>query len=240
MTPGASTCSSRPSLTTGNPVGYGERRLLVVSHEYRGGAACPQYAGHLPPHLAAQPRVQVAERLVQQHGGWPRSDGACKGDPLLLAAGELVWVSPLQAAELHKLDDLCQTLIPLAGPKFVQAEGDVLRNSLVREEGVLLEDHAHVPAVGGDMLRRPRHHAALDADLPSVDPLEPGDETQKGGLAGPAWAEDGEHLSRPQGEADSVHRGRWAKALGNGRALYDRRSHSHFGPRYAGRSRVAR
>ena len=211
-----------------------------MSHDYRGGAALAEYAGHLTPHLAAQPRIQIAERLVQQHGGRLGGDGACKGDPLLLSAGQLVWISSLQAAELHEVHDLGKPPVALEARQFVQAEGDVLGNRLVREERVLLEDHAHVPAVRGHVPRWPRHHAALDADLPSVQPLESGDETQEGGLPGSARTKDGEHLTRHEGEAYAVHGGRRAKALGYGRALYDRWSHSAFAPKYAGRSRVAR
>ena len=45
--------------------------------------------GDLEPHLHAQRRVEVGQRLVEQEGLRLAHDGAADGDALALAAGEL-------------------------------------------------------------------------------------------------------------------------------------------------------
>src|SRR5438309_210445 len=47
-------------------IGDGERLLLIVGHEDRRGGGVAQDAPDLLPHLRAQVRVQIRERLVEQ------------------------------------------------------------------------------------------------------------------------------------------------------------------------------
>jgi hypothetical protein len=73
---------------------YGRRSRLIASGRMptttRGqGRAGPLVdAGDLAAHLAAQDRVQVAERFVEQEHQRLAHDGAADGDPLALAAGQ--------------------------------------------------------------------------------------------------------------------------------------------------------
>ncbi len=73
-----------------NLVGQRERLALVVGDEYAGGAAGLQRPDHRAAGLLAEPGVEGRERLVEEHQRRAWRQRAGQGDPLLLAAGELV------------------------------------------------------------------------------------------------------------------------------------------------------
>ena len=82
-----------------DPVGERERLLAVVRDEQHRDAERPDDVGHLRAKRLAQERVDVRPRLVQEHELGRRSEGASERDALLLAAGELVRVAPLEPVE---------------------------------------------------------------------------------------------------------------------------------------------
>jgi len=143
-------------------------------------------------HLFADPRpqtgVEVGEGLVEEK--CPRLGDERPGQrhPLLLAAGELVRVALAEAAEADRL----QRRIDL-GPVGPAPErvADVGGDVHVREERVVLEDHAdpallrgHRPAATADLL-------AANLDGAGVGTLAAGDQPQRGRLAAAAGAEQG-------------------------------------------------
>ena len=71
------------------PVGHGERLLLVVGHHHRGEAELALQLADLDPHLLAQLGVEVGERLVEQQHVGPDGERAGQRHALLLAAREL-------------------------------------------------------------------------------------------------------------------------------------------------------
>ena len=84
----------------------------------------------------------------QQHLGL-HDQGAGQGDPLLLAAGQLVRGAVLQADEVHaRQRDLHGAVhVVVRAPAQFQPVGDVLRDAQVREQRVALEDHRHRAAL---------------------------------------------------------------------------------------------
>ena len=70
-------------------VGHGHRLDLVVGDVDHRGAELLVQLGDLEPHGAAQRRVEVGERLVEEEGRGLADDGAADRDALALAAGEL-------------------------------------------------------------------------------------------------------------------------------------------------------
>src|SRR5918992_521425 len=79
------------------------------------------------------------------------------------------------------------------GPR--QPESDVLRNGEVREEGVILEDEADLPALGRHRCARSRDKVVAESDLTGVGLLEPRDQPQQRGLTAAARAEQREGLA---------------------------------------------
>ena len=76
---------------------------------------------------------------------------------LLLTAGQLMRVATLEAFQADQAEHVLHTHFPLAPAQPAQAEGDVLLNTEVGEQRVLLKHHADVSVFGRYHLIRRRH-----------------------------------------------------------------------------------
>ncbi len=90
----------------GDPVAHRQRLFLVVRDEDEGHADVLLERLQLDLEILAQAGVERPERLVQEQHPGPQHERARERDALLLAAGELVRLSPLEAGELHELEHL--------------------------------------------------------------------------------------------------------------------------------------
>ena len=129
----------------------------------------------------------VGEGLVEQYDLGTRRERPRERDPLLLAAGELVRHPPAEALEVGEVEHL---LHPAAPPLARgQAEGDVVEDVEVGEEGVVLKDHADVPLLRWDVQAGSGHGPAADLYPSRLRRLEAGDQAQGGRLAAARRAE---------------------------------------------------
>ena len=94
-------------------------------------------------------------------------------------------------------------------PPGPQAEGDVLEDREVGEQGVVLEDGVDGPPVGG----QPRDVRAAEQDLAVVGDLEARDDAQQRGLAASRGTENRHELAGGHGERHSVECRHRAEAL---------------------------
>src|SRR5919112_1188880 len=134
-------------------------------------------------------------------------------DPLLLAAREHVRLAPLEAGELHHLAGLRDPSFQLltlyaASP---EAEGHVVEDVEVGEDGVGLEDGVYGPPVR----RHPAHRVPVDGDTAPGRFFETGNHPQRRGLAAPARSQQREELALVDVEREVTDRDELPKALGN-------------------------
>lgn len=166
-------------------------------------------AFELQLHLTAQFQVEGAERLVEQQYLRVVDQGAGHGDPLLLAAGELVRLLAGLLAELDEFQHLAHLLLDAPDAAPAQTEGDVLEDVEVREEGVGLEDGVHRPLV-----RRERGDVLVaETDGAGGGFLQAGDHPEGGGLAAAGRAEQGEEGTLGHGQVEGVDGGERAVGL---------------------------
>src|SRR5262249_12928779 len=101
-----------------------------MGHIDRGDFGLLVNAPDLEPHLLAQVGVEVGKRLVQPERFWLNPQGRSQCPPLLLPAGELVWVAPLESRQSYQLHYRLDLLFDLRRrkPAHFQAESDVLKN----------------------------------------------------------------------------------------------------------------
>ena len=151
----------------------------------------------------AELAVERAERLVHQQDARFEDDRARERDPLLLPAGQLAWVSIAEVAEFHQAEGVGHPTVDLGPrpPAHAQGERDVLGGGHVREQRVVLEDHADIPPVG----RHARHVAAVDLDRATARAHETGDHPERRRLARPGRPEQRHELPAPDLEIDAVH-----------------------------------
>src|SRR4029434_5630680 len=85
-------------------VGEAEGLDLIVGDEEHGDAEAALEELHLHPHLLAQLRVEIAERLVEEEEIGLVHEGAAEGEALHLAAAQESAGPSLHAAQAHELE----------------------------------------------------------------------------------------------------------------------------------------
>ena len=83
-----------------------ERLVLVVRHEQARDAELPVQVVEPVAEVLADPRVEGAERLVEQEHPRPRRERPRERDPLPLAARELIGVPVGEGRQLHQREQL--------------------------------------------------------------------------------------------------------------------------------------
>ena len=181
-------------------VGEGEGLLLVVGDVDEGDAELLVHLLELDLHVLAHLEVQGGEGLVEEEHLGLVHDGAGDGDALLLAAGEGFHVAVLVVGHGHELEDLADALLDLVLGHFLEleAEGDVVVDVQVREQGVALENgvqRALVRRDAGELL-------AVQEDGTFVRLEEARDHPQEGGLAAAGGTEEGEEFAAADVQVD--------------------------------------
>ena len=153
-------------------------------------------------HLGAERGVEVRQGLVEEEERRATHDGAAHGAALALPAREGPGEPVEQGPEPEHLGGLGDALLDLLRIGFakLETEGQVLADREVGIERVRLEHHGDVPIAR----LQPRHLAITEIDRALIGDLQPGEETQKGGL--PAAARPDEHREGAlrDGEADAL------------------------------------
>src|SRR5207247_6532598 len=89
-----------------DPIGEGERLLLIVRDIDEGHAEPALKDAHLDTQLLAQLRVQIGKRLVEQQHLWLDDERTCDGHALLLSTRQLAWPSVAKALESDEGESL--------------------------------------------------------------------------------------------------------------------------------------
>ncbi len=183
----------QPAAQDGDPIAEGHRLRLIVGDVDGRRAELVLQARDLRPHLHAQLRVEVGERLVHQEGLRLAHDRAPHRHALALAAGE---VGRLALELLDEVEHLRRSA-HLAGDlvlrplRQLQREAHVLGDRHVRVERVGLEDHRDVAllrrAVGDD--------GAVDQHVAVGDLLQAREHPQRGRLAAAGGADEDHELA---------------------------------------------
>ena len=214
----------------GDAVGEFERFFGIVGDDEGDAAGIPQRTPGIFPQASAQGGIDVGERFVEKHGSGLRSECPRQCNPLLLAAGEGVWVAILKAIKTHRRKLLFHHgahILPSRGlAPGHQAKRDVLGYGAMREKHMVLEDEADGPTLGGLVHALPSHPPSVEQDLAGLQSLEPGREPQQGALAAAGWAEQagdgtglGCEIDIPQHSLRLVCVGDGAKLKAQGRPL---------------------
>ncbi len=198
----------------GHAVGDGEGFFLVVGDVEGGEAGLAADAADFAAHFDAEAGVEVREGLVQEEAAGADDEGAGEGDALLLAAGELVDAAGAEAGHLDGGEGGFDALGNFGGGEaaFFEAEGDVAGDGLMGPEGVALEHHAKLAAVGrelGDVF-------FVEEDAAGVGLAEAGDGAEEGGFAAAGGAEEEEDFAGGDAKVEVVEGEGVAKALGEG------------------------
>ena len=158
----------------------------------------PDLGAHLQPQLG----VEVGQRLVHQHQRRLQHDRAGDRDALLLPAGQLAGELARVLVELDEAQRLVHppARLGLGHPRHLQSEADVGAHRHVREERVVLEDHAEAAPL--------RRHVSIRRSssqiAPPVSGSRPARQFSAVDLPQPGRAEQRDELAAPDGQVEPV------------------------------------
>ena len=137
--------------------------------------------------------VDGGKGLIQEQNLGIRCQSPGKGHALALTAGELVGITLFHARQADEVDHFQDPLPYLLFRPLLdfQAEGDVIENGHIAEQGVVLEDEADAPLGSGNVV----DPAAVDEDVAAVGILQAGQHAQDRRLAAAAGTEEGDELA---------------------------------------------
>ena len=159
--------------------------------------------------------VQRAERFIKKHHFRRSGQRPCQRYPLLLPTGQLRRITVAESSELHHFQKL-RDLLPddvfrrtLPARQHGKPKSNIIGNSQVLEERVMLEDKADMARTHGDI----GHIAAIQDDAPTVRRFQPGDQAQQGRLAAAGRAQECRHLARLNAQIRGQERRKLAETL---------------------------
>ena len=196
-------------------VGDAAGEAHLVGDEQHGHAVFREPLHH-PQHLLGQLRVECRGHLVEQHHLGPHGERAGDGDPLLLAARELVRIGVELLGEAHELEHLLGDRPGLAPATLLHDPGrqhDVLADAQMREQIVALEHDADVGAERPQVARIVVERVAGDRDVALADLLQPVDAAEHRALARAAAADQRHDLARLDRQRDPFQDLERAEAL---------------------------
>ena len=192
-------------------VADGQRLLLVVGDEQGGDADLGLDPADLVAQRGAHLGVERAERLVEQQHLGLHGQRPGERDTLLLAAGELVRVALGRAAPSSTSSSISATRLSALGLAASGVCADRTRRSWPRSGwGTGCSSGTPCPccacAAGSRVMSVPP-----DQDRRRVGELEAGGDAQRGGLAAPARAEQGDQLAFLHLEIEARAAPRWCR-----------------------------
>src|ERR1039458_215345 len=178
------------------------RLLLVVGHQEESDARAALHGLELDAHLFAQFGIERGERLIEQQDAGLKHQRAGESDALALTAGKLRGAAVFLAGETDQLQNFAHTGVDIGGAVALEAELYVAARGEMGEEGVILEDGAHVALIRFALI----DDFAVEQDVAGSGLLEAGDEAQRGGLAASRWAQQREEAASRNGQRDLADR----------------------------------
>src|SRR5215211_1759094 len=205
-----------------DPVAQPQRLGQVVRDEEHRLAGLVLEPDDLVLHVAADQRVERAERLVVEHQLRVDGERAREADALLHAARELVWERRRDVLEPDELEHVGRARVPLRLRRALdlEAERDVLDHRAVGEQPEVLEHHRDgVAAQLAQRARVGRHHVgAGDLDIARGRLDQADQRAQQRRLARAGEAHHDEHLAGPDLDRDVADCDRGAGLLAQLRA----------------------
>ena len=141
-------------LHDGDAIGEPDRLVEIMGDEDDRLLEHALQAHEFRLHLAADQRIERRKRLVEEPDFGLDRQRAGNAHPLLLAAGKFARIMVFAAVEADELDHLLRALclLRLGDALDHQREGDIFEDGQMRQQGEMLEHHAHLVAADLDEL----------------------------------------------------------------------------------------
>ena len=197
---------------------------LVRDDEHRHPGS--RKVAHDDEHLADELRVERRRDLVEEHHVRVHHQRPRDGDPLLLAARELVRMLVRLLLETDRGQKFVSPSLGVPSrhlPDPPRGERQIVDRRQLRKEIELLEDDPDALAYGGDVRALRSYLLAVEEDAAGLDGLEQVDAAKERALPAAARADDHEHLAERHGQVDPVEDEVVAEALAHAFEPHHRR-----------------
>src|SRR6266540_4996467 len=119
-----------------------ERLETIVGHKYRRHSQLNEPMPKLPPQMLSGGSIERGKRLIEQEQARPADQRARKRNALLLPSGQLPRVAIFETRQPEQRGDLLDASPPLRRCDLAQPVADVLGDTQMREERVILKEVA--------------------------------------------------------------------------------------------------
>src|SRR5947209_9567652 len=158
-----------------------DRLDAIMGHKYCRYSQLNQPMPKLPAQMLSGGGIEGGKRLVEQKQTRPADQRTRKCDALLLPARQLLWVAVLETRQSEQRRNLLDALPPLRRRDFCEAVSDVLGDTQMREERVILEEIADSAALRRERnpTRRVEPDFVAEPDHAAIWPLQSGQASQR-------------------------------------------------------------
>ena len=183
-------------------VGQRQRLVRIVGQGQRREAGLAMDLLQLVPAFLARPRVERAERRIEDQELGLGHQGPRQGRAQPLMRRQLLGTAPGQAVDPQGRQGLGDPALALCAraPLDLERIAHVLVDGEARPEPEVFEHHADAPLARGQRL----DHPVVEEDLAVVGPLQARHQPGQGRLARPRRAENISHLPRAQLDRGAV------------------------------------
>src|SRR5918994_27697 len=208
---GRSFLDDRAVLEHDDPVAQHQCLQRVMRDDDRAAVESLEVPAQVGANNGPRAGVEGGQRLIEEKQPRPDDQRPGQRDPLCLTTGEFTGPAARQGAHTHPVEPRrCLHVRCLTrGPAGTQAEGDVLQGAHVREEQVVLDDHADLAA-----LRRQVDSAlgvdqdrVVEHDPPLVRTEQAGERRQHRRLARTVGSEQRHDLAGVHADRDTQPKG---------------------------------
>ncbi len=179
-------------------VRHGERFMLIMRDQDRGGAFGAQDGAHFGGQPLAQVHIQAGKRFVEQQQARTRRQGTRQRHALLLAARQFMRILVRLARQSNQGQQFVHATGARSGRHGLQAKGDIARHAQMRKQRVILEYHADPAPLGRHLLPGPADRVAANPDHPRIGTFEARNAAQHRGLATTGGAQQAADSPRRQ------------------------------------------
>jgi hypothetical protein len=167
-------------------VGEREAFIEIVGDEEDGDADVAADFEDEGAQVGFEGGVEAARRFVEEEDIGLGNEGASDGAALFLAAGELAGVAAGEIGEAEAIEEFGDAAAAFETGEGLRAEGEVLAQGHVGEEGVVLEDVTAGAALGREVDAGfgVKEDAIAEDDAAAVRGDEAGDGIEREGFAG--------------------------------------------------------
>lgn len=185
----------------------------MVGDEEDGDGVAGQVVAEFFAEAFAGGAIEGREGFVEEEDAGLDGEGSGEGGALLFAAGDLTRVAIGEGGDAPGFQEGLDAAIAFMRSQALEAEGDVLGDGEVGEEGAILEEESDASLLGGKVDVGGGPDFVLEGDLAGVDAFQSGEGAEGGGFSFAGFSEEDGDGEFARGSAEGDLNGRSSRPV---------------------------